>query len=94
MPVVNLIPLSTPDHPANSSSAMLSTQTPGWQNSRDTAALVAAKNSNAFPLHSAMEHNPPVADVKVEALVENLVQFQNGGRDKIGKKWLVCGGDY
>ena len=80
-----LIPLTTPNAPATGSSAMLSTQAPGLQNSRDIAPIVAAKNGNAFPLHSATEHNPSVADEKVETLVENLFALQNGEGYKMAK---------
>jgi hypothetical protein len=91
MQEMNLIPRSTTDYPATGTSAMISTQAPGLQNSRDIAPIVAAKNGNAFPLHCAAEHNPPVADEKVETLVVNLVANQTAKEKKWQKVTSLCG---
>jgi hypothetical protein len=82
---MNLILLSTHDDPANGTAAMISTQAPGLQNSRDIAPIVADKNGNTLPLHDAMEHNPLIADERVETIVENLYVFQNGEGEKMTK---------
>jgi hypothetical protein len=83
MQEMNLILRSTTDYPATGISAMISTPAPGLENSRDIAPIVAAKNGNALPLHSAAEHNPPVAGEKVETFVVNLVANQTAEE----KKW-------
>ncbi len=54
---------------------------PGLQKSHDTAPIVAAKSDNAFPLHDAAEHNPPLADEPVGAGAEFL--------QITGKYWVV-----
>jgi hypothetical protein len=77
MQEMNQIRLSLPDYPATGTSAIISTQAPGLQNSRDIVPIVAAKNGNAFPLHSTAEHNPPLAGEKVETLVVNLSVFSS-----------------
>jgi hypothetical protein len=51
MQEMNLIPRSTTDYLATGTSAMISTQAPGLQNSRDIAPIVAAKNTEMRQFH-------------------------------------------